>query len=613
MAMIAVPIIILGSLYILSEQEKKKENFIQNVTEKQKNELFKNGFSTTNESFSNINDASKVNNLHDNIPNNSVNAYNSSNQHTDKYFITPTQQIPQNTSHIQSQQMNLMSGEQVDINTFKHNNMQPFFGSKIKGATSDYNNTESLLDSKQGVGSQLFSKSETAPLFKPEDNYNYQYGTPNNTDFIQSRMNESMKMNNVTLWDQQKVAPGLNLGYGTLNEKGFNTGGTEGSGGFNSGMLARDAWMPRSVDDLRVANNPKLTYDLNGHQGPANSIYKYSGSNERIGVIEKHLPEKYYKSGPDRWFTTTGSEKNPPIRSTQVMPMENRIDTTREYYGAGTTAMSGQATYVDQNFEAAKKQNLGQLPFSNASATGQGFASETDYGNKSYNMTLNNRNTDAGDNYFGSVFSAAKGFVTPILDIINPTRKENIIGNLRQTGNVNGGNKSGHIFNDNDKTKVTNREMTTTKIGLNYINVQRQNNDGYKVAEQTPIYNQRDTTSTYYNGVGSATGYGLRPYDNAYAQNNNVNKTYESRPNQGNMQLFNNYTNMDINRDESLMQNSRGTIPNGNPSVVPSVEFMGDLNGMQQYDINYNANRLDPSLLDSFRKNPYTQSLTSYA
>ena len=60
-----------------------------------------------------------------------------------------------------------MSGQQVDLNSFKHNNMQPFFGSKIKGATSDYNNTESLLDSKQGNGSQLFSKSEQAPLFKP--------------------------------------------------------------------------------------------------------------------------------------------------------------------------------------------------------------------------------------------------------------------------------------------------------------------------------------------------------------------------------------------------------------------------------------------------------------
>lgn len=506
-----------------------------------------------------------------------------------------------------------MSGQQIDMNSFKHNNMQPFFGSKIKGATSDYNNTESLLDSKQGLGSQSFSKSELAPLFKPEENYHHQHGVPNNTDFMQSRMNESMKMNNVTLWTPQRVGPGLNLGYGTQDEKGFNTGGTEGAGGFNAGMLGRESFMPRNVDDLRVANNPKQTFELNGHQGPANSAIKYSGSNDRIGKIEKHLPEKFYQAGPDKWFTTTGAEKNPPVRSTLVMPMENRIDTTREYYGAGSTAQTGQATYVDQNYEDSKRQNLGQLPFSNASATGQAFAAETDYGVKGFNILPNNRNTDAGDNHFGNIMAATKGFVAPILDVLNPTRKENIIGNLRQSGNVNGTSKSGHIFNDNDKTRVTNREMTTGKIGLNHVNVQRQNNDAYMVTGHTPVQNQRDTTSTYYSGVGSAQGYGLRPYNNAYAQQNNVNKTYESRANQGNMTLFNNYTNMEINRDQSLLENNRGAIANGNPSVIPSAEFMGDLNGMQQYDIHYQGNRLDPGLLDSFRKNPYTQSLTSAA
>ena len=33
-----------------------------------------------------------------------------------------------------------------------------------------------------------------------------------------------------------------------------------GSDGFNSGMMARETWMPKNVDQLRTANNPKLTY-----------------------------------------------------------------------------------------------------------------------------------------------------------------------------------------------------------------------------------------------------------------------------------------------------------------------------------------------------------------
>ena len=107
-----------------------------------------------------------------------------------------------------------------------------------------------------------------------DENTNTQFGMQNNTDFFQSRMNESMKMSNVTLWEQQRVGPGLNLGYGSQNKEGFNSGGVEGSGGFNAGMMSRETWMPKNVDDLRVDNNPKMTFDLNGHEGPALSAIK---------------------------------------------------------------------------------------------------------------------------------------------------------------------------------------------------------------------------------------------------------------------------------------------------------------------------------------------------
>ena len=118
--------------------------------------------------------------------------------------------------------------------------------------------------------------------------------------------------------------------------------------------------MPKNVDELRVANNQKESFDLIGHQGPAISAIKVQG---QIGKIEKHLPEKYHEVGPTRWFTTTGAEQAPAIRPTQVIPMENRIDTTREYYGGGGQA---QTTYVNSEIEESKRQGLGPLPFSNA-------------------------------------------------------------------------------------------------------------------------------------------------------------------------------------------------------------------------------------------------------
>jgi hypothetical protein len=215
----------------------------------------------------------------------------------------------------------------------------------------------------------------------------------------------------------------------------------------------------------------------------------------------------------------------------------------------------------------------------------------------------------------GGIFGMARAAIAPIVDILKPTRKENVIGNLRQTGNINGLNPGAHIFNANDKTKITNREMTTQKINLNYVNVQAQNNkgDAYQVTQCQNYDNQRTTTNKEYIGSAAAGGRGQKQYNSAYAQQNNVNKTYELRPNQGNMSLYNNENNMQIKRDETLFNNVRTNVINGGASVIPSSEFMGEINGIQTYDHNFNNSRMDSSLLNAFKNNPYTKSLNSVA
>jgi hypothetical protein len=169
--------------------------------------------------------------------------------------------MTQSVNPIANSQINLLSGQQTNLNQFGHNNMQHYYGGKLRGFSGDLNLTESILDSKQGNGSQQFSKSEIAPLFRPDENSHRPNGTPNNSDFIQSRMNESMKMSNVSLWEPQRVGPGLNMGYGSQNSDGFNSGVTQGGDGFNAGMMARYAWMPKSVDDLSAENKPKTSFD----------------------------------------------------------------------------------------------------------------------------------------------------------------------------------------------------------------------------------------------------------------------------------------------------------------------------------------------------------------
>ena len=129
--------------------------------------------------------------------------------------------------------------------------MVPFFGSKVTQRTGGLNGNESVLDSYSGSGTQFQAKREQAPLFKPEKQMNWAHGTPNHSEFIQNRMkmNVSGIQTNNKPWEEIKVGPGL----GKRN-------GVNGSGGFNSGMEARELYQPKTVDDLRVESNPKNSY-----------------------------------------------------------------------------------------------------------------------------------------------------------------------------------------------------------------------------------------------------------------------------------------------------------------------------------------------------------------
>ena len=170
----------------------------------------------------------------------------------------------------------------------------PNFGSKVKGASVDNSVFDTMLDVKQGAGSQFIEKKELGNFFNPEDNVQWSNGMPNMIEFYMSRVNPSNKASNMKPWEEQRVGPGLNQGYTT-----------EGTGGFNSGMFLVKHMLLENVDDLRVKTNPKQSFTLENHQGPANHYNKQFMTKENYGKLEKQLPDTYYNNSPDRWFTTT--------------------------------------------------------------------------------------------------------------------------------------------------------------------------------------------------------------------------------------------------------------------------------------------------------------------
>tara|TARA_Y100000389_G_scaffold188646_1_gene211463 strand:+ start:1192 stop:3000 length:1809 start_codon:yes stop_codon:yes gene_type:complete len=602
MAEIAIPLVALGATYIIAKHEREKNEPVGA------------------ESFTNMgrpaNDLPGVSppvpaiNYPKTTPLSKrvkfgVNKYPNPNQATDKYFNANVYEKIAETNPPGSvgsgiQPVIGLNGQPINKSNFKHNNMVPFFGGKIKGATLPAESNETILDNLQGSGSQMIRKVEQAPLFAPQKQMSFAHGTPNMTSFYQSRVNPGMKIANVKPWEECRVAPGLGQGYTT-----------GGGAGFNSGMEARDSWLPKTVNQLRYDTNPKLTFGLDGHQGPALAPITASANIKTQGNVEKYAPDTYYSSGPNRWFTTTGLEKAPTARGIEVLQDQNRGTTCDEYFGAGGN--DGEATYVKGEYIQSRRPELGPSDINHAHNKGSWKPSAGDFGAKSYQNLPNNRSSTRQADEFGAVNGMFKAMVAPVLDVLRPSRKENVIGNLRPTGNAHTTVSNAPVFNPADRTRTTIREMTEGAADGKYLNIEGQSAGAYTVTKNQPITNQRDSTSRSYIGdAGPGNNGRSAVYNAAYNQRNNPNKTSINRPNQGGTQIFNQEENICISSNRGDC-NDRANIINGGPHAAPSMDTYGKINTPQYYDQCQGCERISPDILTAFKDNPYTQSLQSWA
>ena len=316
MAEVAIPIAVLGVMYIISNKDNEKE----------KKEAFTNNTLAQNRVVNYPKDNKK-------------DLLNETNVQTYQGYKNRNENLYQPTGYKQARKSNenklgkfqSLTGETIQSSSLEHNNMVPFFGSKVTQGTGEKGH-ESILDLYTGSGSQQNKKEGIAPLFKPQKDMNYVNGAPNQNEFMMDRQRSVLttKMNNVKPWEEIRVGPGLGKGYSS-----------EGSGGFNAGMEAREAHLPKTVDQLRASTNPKVTYGGqvlgayvgNGAAASGNDMLQHAKSQGKpIQQQFKNRPDTYYINSASRWFTTTGAEKAQTARSAQVLQPENRTTTTREYF-----------------------------------------------------------------------------------------------------------------------------------------------------------------------------------------------------------------------------------------------------------------------------------------
>jgi hypothetical protein len=321
-----------------------------------------------------------------------------------------------------------LSGQRIASNEFKHNNMQPFFGGRIKQNMAPQANT-SVLDMYNGNGSTQMKKREVENMFETSRApYGNPYGMEDNTDFFQSRISSQAPVvrNGERPFEPTKVGAGLGEKFGFA-----------GKGGFQQ-LEINEIMRPKDTNDLRVLSNPKQTFDQ-----PVVPGQHYIGTNAAIhdvGEVRKYKPDTFYidETG-ERFFVTNGDLIKETVRSTQVLPHTTRPETSVEYEGAASSQDFGES-YVTGSYRMPMGQQYGGAGYRNADMTGY-YTKDTDgdkadYGKSSIEIRPNERNETSERVMALNTVPADNGLgMARYTDDSRPTRRSETIGNIRMTGN----------------------------------------------------------------------------------------------------------------------------------------------------------------------------------
>lgn len=296
-----------------------------------------------------------------------------------------------------------------------HKNMVPFFKGSGTNQNVDPFANSSILETYGAVGENK-AKKEIAPLFEPVHNIK----PIADVDKARDRMYVSKIQNNVLPFEQIKVGPGLGKEFGSAPGGGFNPLGNE--------ELYKSYVLPKTVDDLRVASKPKVTYNNRIIDG------KKISKRGEIGIVHKNENKNtYFEMGEERYMKTTGAVLKPKaIPKIDVRPTNRRNPV--EYKG---NPHLGKGNVIRSKGQKTRKHNLPEIPQGVATMIQSAAdANKYDYGKGSIQVYANERDITTTKTYKGNVTTIVKSIIAPIQDIIKRSKKEYIVENPREFGNM---------------------------------------------------------------------------------------------------------------------------------------------------------------------------------
>ena len=498
-----------------------------------------------------------------------------------------------------------LSGQRMKSADFVHNNMQPYFGSRVRqnvdaGANSSY------LDAYNGTGSLQIRKKEVEQMFdNTQQGFGNVYGLESSSDFVQSRINDPRNRAGEKPFEPVRVAPGVGEGFSST-----------GKGGFQQ-IEVNDLMMKnmKRTDDLRVATNPKLSYNM-----PVVPGQQFIGkSADNAGEVRKYRPDAFYidENGERFGAAGQGAFQKETVRSIQVMPDTARAETSVEYKGAGASQDFGM-NYVVGSYRKPMVSQYSGAGYRNADGTMLNLKAEhDDFGKDSYEIRPNER-FFTGERGQGLNLSPAEAgaVTTHFEDESRPTRRGETIGNAQQAGVATGyaaGAPAITVWDPNDIARTTVKEGTifSDRFGIAAPADGPTRLKAYDPADiARPTQKAQISAKSAYTGGPKAAHERHMNHTFAYNMRLNPNKQQVSKGRSlggGNIQMFKgdepNVTSKKLDTD---VINDRAPAVNRSLDLGPGSADIGTMRGRAPP---VNKPRISREIIEAVDSNPLMQSL----
>lgn len=515
-----------------------------------------------------------------------------------------------------------LSGVRMPSSEFTHINMQPFYGGRVKQNMAADTNS-SRLDTYTGAGNTQIQKREVETMFDTSKTpFGNPFGLENSSEFLRERVdNPSLnRREGERPFEPSRIGPGIGEKFGAT-----------GKGGFQQ-MEVNDYMMKamRRTDDLRTADNPKLTY-----KGVVVPGQQFIGkAMDTPGEVRKYRPDTYYIDNAGERFVGAFSEESQKetSRPLQVLPYTTRADTSAEMIGPAASQESGE-NYVVGSYRAPTAQQYSGAGYRNADL--QNFTTNdpsrpmADYGKAGYEARPNERYY-TGERVMGLNVVPAEHQNASVRygDDARPTRRVETEGNPFQAGMATGYAATAPSITVWDPSDVARTTVKETTEVFDYRGIAAPGDFPTRLKVYDPDDIARPTQkaqlsakSEYFGGVKAASEK-FTSHQAAYNMRLNPNKTSKlPAPMAGNGGagaggaggLFNSGVAQTARRLNTDIINDRAFAVNSVSGLPPGAGDIGQIKYRAVPKMDISRDRNQEFMVSAVNDNPLQQSLQKNA